>query len=185
MSDQSTCTNSEKQSWAAITLSKGQVAIVDADDYEWLSQWTWHATKFKRMAREGYYATRTQIIGSGAKTRKKRCVYMHRVILAAEAGQMVDHKDGDTLNNRRSNLRLCTKAQNAMNAQKNGGRKYTSRYKGVSYTRHGKYKRRWIASIKVGGKHVFVGRFHTEEEAAMAYDAAAKSHFGEFAKPNF
>lgn len=91
---------------------------------------------------------------------------------------MVDHKDGDGLNNRRHNLRGCTRRDNSANSRK---RQHTSsRFKGVSYN-----SGKWLATIGYDRKTHYLGRYDTEEDAAMAYDRAALRHFGTFAKVNF
>jgi hypothetical protein len=104
---------------------------------------------------------------------------MHRAVLGLSAGDRtrVDHKDHDTLDNRRSNLRVSTRSQNSANQLKTRG---TSKYKGVH-----KLKDRWKAQIEVDGKKRYLGSFVREEEAARAYDAAAVEAFGEFALINF
>jgi hypothetical protein len=147
-----------------IPLTRGLFAIVDAADYEWLNGFKWHAT-------------------SGAKPYacfacKDKVIYMHRLIMNAPKGLFVDHIDGNSLNYRRSNLRNCTKAQNAWNRPALGG---TSRFKGVHRDKHGK----WKAAIRVGGRQTFIGLFGDEVEAARAYDRMAREMFGEFAYLNF
>lgn len=105
---------------------------------------------------------------------------MHRLILGAPAGVDVDHINHDGLDNRRCNLRLCTKSENGANRRVQATPK-SSRYKGVCWVVS---KRRWIARIKVGGRLIYLGRFRSEEDAARAYDAAARDRFGAFALPN-
>lgn len=113
-------------------------------------------------------------------TRNKQVgLRMHRLILAAPPHLFVDHVSGDTLDNRRSNLRLATNAQNQQNAS---GRAGSSRFKGVSWDRG---KERWRVAFRWDGKHHFVGTFADEEEAARAYDAAILPLAGEFARLNF
>jgi hypothetical protein len=101
-------------------------------------------------------------------------IYMHRAIAGAGKGVTVDHIDHDGLNNRKSNLRECTYSQNAANARKGPG--YTSKHKGVCW-----HAGKWEAFIRCRDKHLYLGRFATEEEAATAYAIAAKDMFGEFA----
>lgn len=111
---------------------------------------------------------------NGARKR----VYLHRYLLDAQPGQIVDHIDGDPLNNTRANLRLVTRAQNQWNrkAQQNA-----SGYKGVSWHRgHQKY----YARIQVHNRRHFLGYFETAEEAAEAYDAAARRLHGQHARDN-
>lgn len=147
-----------------IPLTQGYTAQVDDEDYEYLSQFTW-------------------CIGHGYATRrasaKLLCTRMHRIILNAPKNMQVDHIDGNPLNNQRSNLRLCTGAQNCCN-KAHGGVKTHSQYRGVSVRGS-----RFRARIHVDKKVAHVGYYDTEEKAARAYDAAAKKHYGEFAILNF
>ncbi len=147
-----------------IPLTRGLFAIVDASDYEWLSGFKWHAT----TGRKAY----------ACFSRKDKVIYMHRLIMNPPEGKFVDHHDGNSLNYRRCNLRLCNKAQNAWNRPAVGG---TSRFKGVYRNKDGK----WKAGIRVGGQQTFIGLFDDEIEAAKAYDGKARELFGEFAYLNF
>ncbi len=150
-----------------IALTKGKFAIVDKADYEWLSEYTWQAahngTKF--------YAT----------TKKKRngTIWMHRLIMNAPKGMVVDHINGNGLDNRRCNLRLCTRQQNAYNSKRCKG---TSKYKGVHFERA---TGKWRATITCKGEHYNLGLYDNEVEAARAYDRKAIELFGEFAYLNF
>lgn len=106
---------------------------------------------------------------------------MHREILGLMPEDPdVDHRDGEGLNNRRSNLRLVTNSQNNMNSQCRWGA--LSKYKGVSWH---KRREKWQGRIKLNGKEIYLGYFDNEKKAARAYDEAAKKHFGEFARLNF
>lgn len=164
-----------------ITLTQGKVTLVDAEDFEWLSRWSWYAHKRKRKTGEyAWYAVRKEPDG--------RMIYMHREIMAAPRGMDVDHKFGDGLDNRRSELRLATRRQNLQNRRHAQGGK-TSRFRGVSWwARDGNWRAQGaMGAIKPNGhaRHVSLGYFATEEAAARAYDAAARLHFGEFASLNF
>lgn len=150
-----------------IPLTQGKFAIVDAEDYEELSKYKWCVSKYRRT----YYAVR----GSGG-----RHVKMHRMLLNAPAGLMVDHRDLNGLNNRKSNLRLCTNKENVRNSRPSLGK--TSRYKGVY---RDKREKKFIARIEVDGKRYCLGYFDDEIEAAIAYDIKAMLFFGEFAYLNF
>ena len=147
-----------------IALTRGKVAIVDKEDYERLSQYKWYASESKGR----FYACR----------KNKRAVYMHREIMRAAKGMVVDHIDGNGLNNRRSNLRVCRVCENIRNRRGAGGR---SRYKGVSFVKHLK---KWKAEITCGGRRRHLGCFEEEIEAARAYDGKARELFGEFAYVN-
>ncbi len=153
-----------------IQLTQGKYALVDDEDYEWLSQWKWHADK----KGNNYYAKRNFMVEGVRKN-----TYIHRDIMNPPKYMEIDHKNGDGLDNRRKNLRVCTKSQNAMNRK---SQKYsTSIYLGVSWD---KEKKRWRAIIKANGKTKKLGRFKTELEAAIIYNIAARKYFGEFARPN-
>lgn len=102
--------------------------------------------------------------------------YLHRLILGAQKGFFVDHINGDGLDNRRVNLRICSLAENNKNLSKYTGEKITSKYKGVSLLPNGKWR------CRVQGEHV--GNFDTEELAALAYNERALKLFGDFAKLN-
>lgn len=153
-----------------VPLTQGYEAIVDDDDYEIVSRYKWHT----HITRDGrIYANR-----KGPKG--KAPISMHRFLMSALKGQMVDHKNTDGLDNRRENLRFCTRSQNQWNQKPvNYG---TSKYKGVCRsTTPGK----WRAYIRVNDRGRSLGAYWTEEEAAKAYDEAARRYFGEFARPNF
>lgn len=108
-----------------------------------------------------------------------RLLYLHREVMAPLASRaQVDHRDGNTLDNRRLNLRVATPGQQRANSRKKSDRAYSSRFKGVSRP---KGCARWLAQIRLRR----IGYFATEEEAARAYDAAAVVEFGEFACLNF
>lgn len=150
-----------------IPLTQGKFAIVDDEDYEFLSQQKWHTSK----RRGSYYAARATCING-----KNRLIHMHRVILNPPPGMESDHINGDGLDNRRCNLRSCTHQDNIRNRRKKA--KASSRYKGVWWAKAG---RKWRAGIWIKGKTKHLGRFTEEDEAARAYNVAAREHFGEFA----
>lgn len=150
-----------------IPLTQGKVAIVDDEDFENVSRYKWHTMRVLGL----FYAGR-----SGGGYRK---VLLHRFILGLSSGDdHVDHKDGDGLNCMRSNLRRATKIQNGQNRSKPINN--TTGYKGVS--RRGK---RWCARITINRELKSLGGYATPEEAARAYDEAAKKYHREFAALNF
>lgn len=151
---------------AEVTLSDGSVALVDDTDYALVSGRIWHPARDKNTV----YA-RCSI---GNKT-----VRMHRLIMSASGSDRVDHRDGNGLNNRRSNLRLATSQQNAANKHT---RRSVSGFKGV-YRAH--RTDRWKAIITVNYRRRHIGSFSTAEQAAKAYDQVALKAFGEFADLNF
>jgi hypothetical protein len=155
-----------------ILLTRGFVALVDDEDFEWAGQLTWYA----ELAGYAVYACRRAHLEVG-----KPKVYLHRQILAATKAQIVDHRDHNTLNCVRENLRITNKAGNSSNRPKM--RKVTSSiYKGVTFD---KRNSKWVAQIESSGKHRWLGSFFDEAEAAKAYDRAANDLFGEFAYLNF
>lgn len=157
---------------AMLPLTKGRVAVVDADDAALLSQWKWSYT-------DTGYAVRFQRIGRADGRRRKVTIRMHRFILGAPRELEVDHINGDRLDNRRANLRLVTDAQQRQNEGVcRGG---SSLFKGVTRS---KERGRWEAQIKHQRRRIYLGRFRDEVEAARAYDAAARELFGEFARLN-
>jgi hypothetical protein len=153
-----------------IPLSRGLFATVDDGDFEWLNQWNWSALKVGKL-RVKYYAVRTV-----REDGKSRTVLMHRLIGGATKGTVTDHRDGDGLNNRRSNIRVCTQASNSLNHVGHSDRA-GSRFKGVYWH---KQNSRWVADFR--GK--YIGSFGSEEDAARAYDQAAMTYSPVFALPN-
>jgi hypothetical protein len=156
-----------------IPLTRGYVAVVDDEDAH-LAALKWSVTHKTRGA-PNIYAHRYIQDCDGKETHER----LHRVIMLAPDGVWVDHIDGDGLNCRRSNLRLVTAWQNAINRRPQAGS--ASGFKGASIDKGG----RWRAGIQVRGKRLGLGCFASPEEAARAYDAAAREHYGEFAWVNF
>jgi hypothetical protein len=157
-----------------IPLTQGKVAIVDDADFDILTQWKWCAHK---RGNNSWVACRN--VSDGCN--KRKTILMHRLILNTPKGMETDHKNGNELDNRRDNLRICTTAQNQQNRHLLQDGK-SSLFKGVSYR---KLSKNWGAWIRVNGHLLNLGHFIDEVKAALAYDGAAKKYFGEFAHPNF
>lgn len=149
-----------------IKLTQGKVAIVDDDcPIDILKMKWYYGSK---------YAVRNMNIGG-----KIIKIILHRLILDAPKGMQVDHINGNRLDNRRENLRICTQAENCKNRKES--KNNTSGYKGVSIcSQTKKYK----AVIQLNRKKIFLGRFKTAKEAAIAYNEAAVKYHGEFANLN-
>lgn len=156
-----------------IKLTQGKVTLVDDEDYDWLNLWRW------QVDGKGY-ACRTEIISydRSTKERKTRTIKMHRLIMDAPSDMQVDHIDRDKLKNIRSNLRLCTNAENGRNQNKQKGN-WSSKYKGVT-----KVGEKYRARIRLDGKLIHIGYFSTEEDAGIAYNEHALKLHGEFARLN-
>ncbi len=146
-----------------IPLGHGFYAYVDAADYEWLSQWTWHL-------KDGY----------AIRLEKRKHVYMHRQIMQPPKGKIVDHKNRNKLDNTRANLHNVTPRENACNRSKKRGT--FSRFRGVSYI---KRARKYLAQVYYKGQTSFCGYHRDEIEAARARDYKAIQVLGESAPLNF
>lgn len=149
---------------ARVSLTQGKVAIIDVESIPIIAPYRWRTL---RGSSGIFYAMTGGMLS------------MHRLLMGAEKGELVDHEDHDGLNNRLGNLRRATKAQNAMNCRTLRTNN-TSGYKGVA-----RYRKKWQAGINLNGKRNHLGNFDTPEEAARAYDRAAVELFGEFACLNF
>jgi hypothetical protein len=154
-----------------IPLTLGQYAIVDPEDYYALSKYNWFAVPSGSI----YYAMRNDFVGH-----KYAPVSMHRQIMSVPKWLVVDHINGNGLDNRRDNLRGITAAQNRFNRRKRA--KASSKFKGVCWH---KLSERWMVNISANRHRIFLGYFDNEIEAAKAYDEAAKQYHGEFARLNF
>ena len=164
--------NSDKMK--TIKLTQGKHSIVDDDDYKRLSRYRWYAAN---TSGKFYYAVRrSPRLGS-----KQRTILMHRVILNAPDGTEVDHINGDGLDNRRSNIRLCTCRENSRNQRLDRGS--TTGFKGVYFDKRG-CKNPYRATIMVNSEGIYLGSYRNVENAARAYDLAAIKHFGKFALTN-
>jgi len=155
-----------------IDLTRGHKAMVDDADYESLAQYKWYAL----VTKHGVYAVRD----SGKRGVNRVTHLMHRVITDCPKGMMVDHKNHNTLDNTRGNLRVCDASENAANSRRKSfaERGVTSIYKGVSFSKaHNKFRTR----IMVRGKTNELGLFACEKEAAKFYNETAKKLLGDFA----
>jgi len=147
---------------------------VDVDVCDSLMAALNHGSRSLRLSRNGYVYFNTD--ENGHRQRH----YLHRWVMRAPAGLDVDHINGDRQDNRKKNLRLCSRSQNMQKAKKRSGTK--SRFRGLSWDRT---RQKWMVTIQADAKLTYIGRFDDEEEAARAYDAAAKRLHGEFANLNF
>lgn len=148
-----------------LPLTQGYVALVDDEDFEALNRWSWHA----HASSTNIYAVRRPRSG---------WIRLHRLVMNAPAGMAVDHRDGDTLNCTKANLRICTAQHNNWNRAKRVDAAHP--YKGIQ-----PHRRKWRARICANRVIENLGAYRTAEEAARAYDAAAIRLFGEFARLNF
>lgn len=149
-----------------LIVTNDKFAQIDDEDYDRCSNFPWYLT-------------------GSAKFRVSTIVTGKTISLAnfvMETDLLYDHKDRNSYNNQKSNLRICTQQQNSMNREKPLFRATTSQYKGVSWSNTPRLgKKRWKAGIKYNGRHIHLGYHLTEHEAAVAYNVAAKKYFKEFA----
>jgi hypothetical protein len=146
-----------------IPLGGGHYALVDAEDFEWLNQWRWY-------------------LGNGYAIRmeKGKIISMHRQIMQPPKRMLVDHINHQKEDNRRVNLRVCTRLENMYNRSKRRGS--VSRFNGVTYK---KSQRKWVGTVWFRGKVIWSAYFNDEIEAARAYDRKAVEMFGQYANVNF
>ena len=149
-----------------VPLTQGKAAIVDDEDFDWLSQYKW-------VYHKGY-AVRSATISKG----RRKHVYMHRLINNTPEGKLTDHINGNSLDNRRKNLRSATNAENGRNRKVSSNN--TSGYKGVRKFNNGK----WITTIRYNGRRIYIGLFKDKHEAAKAYNEKALELFGVYARLN-
>lgn len=151
-----------------IPLTKGFIAIIDDEDFDWLSSYKWHARKGSSRVGSMYYPSSYKV------------GVMHRFIMNPPEGMQVDHINHNPMDNRRCNLRICTLKENLYNRRRKPHPKTKSRFLGVYPS-----LKKWQATIGVNYKRVYLGTFNTQEEAAREYDKHAKIHFGQYANLNF
>lgn len=146
-----------------IPLTRGYEAIVDDEDLKLVSDFKWHVRLCQNIP--------MAISNTG--------INMSTLFMFPPIGKHVDHINHNTLDNRRCNLRICSPSQNCMNKKKRKDSQW--KYKGLT---KGKNDSKWMASIHENGNHHYLGRFKTQEDAAMAYNVAALKYHGEFAVLN-
>jgi hypothetical protein len=160
------------QSYRLIPLTQGQNAIVDVEDFESLSKYHWYAEWCPGT--KSFYAVRKSPVRNGYR----KTLRMHRIVLRCRRREQGDHRNHDTLDNRRQNLRRCSFSQNRQNSKP--WKPSAVGFRGVKKECH-----RFSASIKHNRKARYLGCYKTAEAAAFAYDETAKVLFGEFAQLNF
>jgi len=161
-----------------IPLTQGKFALVDEEDFEYLNQWRWYVHINNKKSKTMYAMRHGYIPGA----LKRPVIYMHRLILNAPKNKICDHKNGNGLDNRRSNLRLCNIAQSSWNKPRFSTKKLNA-MKGVTRVkdRHG-VPSYWIGRLTVNKKRIYLGTFKTKELAEKAMKKALLKYHGEFAK---
>lgn len=154
-----------------IPLTKGHFSIVDADDAPFLSMYSWHSVS--RKGSRTIYAKRNKL----AMHNETKRMAMHEVIMARPAGMSIDHINGNGLDNRRCNLRVCTHAENSRNTRHRSDN--TSGHKGVRFQ---KSSGNWVAEISAAGVRHYLGSYAEKSQAVAAYQAAAAEKHGNFAR---
>jgi hypothetical protein len=149
---------------------EGKFAIVDNEDFEYINKIRWNCNVFG-------YAVKVQ--RKEENYNQREVLSIHRLIMKAKKGDLIDHINGNKLDNRKENLRFADKSKNAMNMHSVYG---AIPYKGVYFD---KSRNNFCTRISIDGKQKIVGRYNTAEEAAKAYDEAAIKYYGEFANINF
>jgi hypothetical protein len=160
------------QPYRKIRLTEGKFTLVDQNDFYWLNNFDW----FTKKNNKSFYAVRLDNDCAKWPT----MVSMHRQIMNSPKGLLVDHRNLDGLDNRRSNLRIATYSENNCNRLKK--KNTSSRFVGVCWE---KTKSRWVTHIRHNGKIIYLGLFKSEIDAANAYDQAARMYHKEFAHLNF
>lgn len=154
-----------------IQINNGHNLIIDDKDWDILKMVNWYASK-NTTGTNKYYARGHDLFTGNKLT-------LHRFLLDAKDGELVDHINGNGLDNRRCNLRICTNQQNQYNREKNSNN--TSGYKGVSWCNSNK---KWKSYIWVDGRNKYLGQYDTPEDAYSSYKKASKQYHKEFSNDN-
>jgi hypothetical protein len=148
----------------------GYNVLIDDEDYlRFVENGPWYIDKNKK----GLYVRHNAL----RQYKYQRAILLHRLIINASQEVEIDHINGNTLDNRKCNLRICTHSENAKNRKRNENN--TSGYKGVGFLKH---NRKWRSRIRVNGKKIYLGCFNTAEEAHRAYCEASKKYHGEYGR---
>lgn len=153
-----------------IKLSQGKYAIVDDEDFKQLNKHKWHYALYKKG--KGYAK-------SNNHKGFPKLIRMHRIIMNAKKGQEVDHINGNTIDNRKSNLRIVTRSQNMMNTGLRNTN--TSGYKGICFDK--RYKR-WCSYTWKNGKQIYLGSSKSKKQAAIIYNIGVEKYHGSYALLN-
>lgn len=150
-----------------LSKNKNISTIISEEDYEWASKYKWSASLCSNKG--NHYAMRVEITNG-----KRKSFKLHREITKCPKGMVVDHINGNTLDNTRQNLRIVTHKENMSNQTKRVG---SSKYRGVTFS---KTQKRWKAQIQINGKRTCLGSFKTEEEAGQTFLKAAEKYYGKY-----
>ena len=153
-----------------IKLTQGQFALVDDEDFERVNQFKWYANYNSKL--KSFYAIRNLRKENG----KRAAISMHSYIMNTPNGMCTDHRNHITLDNQKSNLRVCTRQQNQCNMKLR--KKTSSKYKGVIWN---KISKKWVAGVRFNSQLIYSGSFELEIEAAKAYNKKAEELHGSFA----
>lgn len=158
---------------AKIKLTQNKYAIVDDEDYDFLNQWKWCALK----QQDGkFYAVRTAIVKNRNNESTPKRIAMHRLVNNTPDKLYTDHINGDTLDNRKCNLRSCTNSENQFNRGKSSNN--SSGFRGVDRA-YGKFR----ATIQIDGNRLYLGSYNTASEAGLAYQKAALKYHNQYYTP--
>lgn len=150
-----------------ISLTQDKFTLVDDEDFDLLNQYKW-------------FWTRNKWGGYAGRRKEGKTILMHRFIMNSPKGMEIDHANNDSLDNRRSNLRICSRSENMQNMSIPSHN--TSGFKGVVWH---KIAKKWMVQIKKDKKRQYLGLYKDKLEAAHRYDEIAEQIFGKYAKLNF